>query len=125
MSLTQSATQPPWKVHEWFPRVMIHLQKAIDDVKSVQNEENSPSVYLFPHLSAHWEDLNDGSCSFEGVELLLGWLVTEESENLCSENLGRKKRKTFTWNVRYFFVLFRKLSFVNSHGGFNTATKSL
>ena len=59
-------------------------------------------MYLFPRLSAHWENLNEGTGSFEGVDLLLGWLITEETEDVCNDEPGKKKmKKTYTWNARF------------------------
>ena len=113
MSTTQSVNQPAWKVHVWFPKVAAHLEKMIDELEQIIGGKH-PCSYLFPHLSQHWEDINRKT--FEGVELLEGWLIIEETR---VENEPRKKvTKTFTWDARYItfvFLLILKLQQWNLH----------
>ena len=105
MTLTQAVNLPPWKLPVWFSKIDDHLQKVIENLKSLASEDEQTDPFLLPRLAENWENLTEGSGSFQGVDLLPGWLVTnieEVDEN--SKSSRKKKSKKYTCIVSFLFI---------------------
>ena len=63
-----------------------------------QSKDIQPDPVLLPRLSESWNELNEGNGSFQGIDLLPGWMITDV-ENL--EEVQRKKNKKYTWSARF------------------------
>ena len=70
MARTQAVNLPPWKLPVWFPKINNHLQKVIENVKSIVSEDEQPDPFLLPYLAENWENLTEQSGSSRGVDFL-------------------------------------------------------
>ena len=109
MTRTQAVNLPPWKLPVWFSKIDDHLQKVIENLKSLASEDEQTDPFLLPRLAENWENLTEESGSFRGVDLLPGWLVTnieeeEEEEEENSESSRKKRRKKYTWIARFLVI---------------------
>ena len=91
MTRTQAVNLPAWKLPVWFSKIDDHLQKVIENLKSLASEDEQ--TFLLPRLAENWEILTDESGSFRGVDLLSGLLITNIEEEENSESSRKKKSK--------------------------------
>lgn len=113
MERSQAINVPPWKIITWFLQVKEVLKKCEANLKEVEVGA-APSKELFPKLSKHWEELipttndeedNDDEDNepdpgtFQGMPLLIGWLVVGEESKVVGEN-NSKKQTIHTWEAR-------------------------
>ena len=91
MTRTQALNLPPWKLPVWFSKIDDHLQKVIENLKSLASEDEQ--TFLLPRLAENWEILTEESGSFRGVDLLSGLLITNIEEEENSESSRKKKSK--------------------------------
>ena len=101
---TGSKSIPPWKLPVWFSKIDDHLQKVIENLKSLASEDEQTDPFLLPRLAENWENLTEESGSFRGVDLLPGWLVTNIEEEENSESSRKKKSKKYTWIARFLVI---------------------
>ena len=104
MTRTQAVNLPPWKLPAWFSKIDDHLQKVIENLKSLASEDEQTDPFLLPRLAENWENLTEESGSFRGVDLLPGWLVTNIEEEQNSESSRKKKSKKCTWIARFLVI---------------------
>ena len=96
MTRTQAVNLPPWKLPVWFSKIDDHLQKVIENLKSLASKDEQTDPLL--------ENLTEESGSFRGVDLLPGWLVTNIEEEQNSESSRKKKSKKYTWIARFLVI---------------------
>ena len=99
MTKAQSLDQYLWSVTKRWPRVtaLLHTMKEVIE-KQLVNDEIILQKELFPKLKHHYEDLTKddaNECKFKNVELLPGWMVIKELEEI--DDVTRKKRKVIDW----------------------------
>lgn len=99
MTKAQSLDQYLWSVTKPWPRVtaLLHTMKEVTE-KQLVNDEIILQKELFPKLKHHYEDLTKedaNECKFKNVELLPGWMVIKELEEI--DDVTRKKRKVIDW----------------------------
>ena len=58
MTRTQTVNLPSWKLHVWFSKIDDHLQKVIQNLKSLASEDEQTDPFLLPHLAENWEKFN-------------------------------------------------------------------
>ena len=98
MTRTQAVNLPPWKLLVWFSKIDDHLQKVIENLKSLASEDGQTNPFLLPHLAENWENLTEESGSFREVDLLPGWVVTNIEEEENSESSRKKQVINVTKN---------------------------
>ena len=76
MTLAEAVNLPHWKLPIWFSKIDNHLQKVIENLKSVASEDEQTDPFLLSRLAENWENLTEENVSFRGADLLPGWLVT-------------------------------------------------
>ena len=104
MTRAQAVNLPPWKLPVWFSKIDDHLQKVIENLKSLASEDEQTDPFLLPRLAENWENLTEESGSFRGVDLLPGWLVTNIEEEQNSKSSRKKKSKKYTWIASFLVI---------------------
>ena len=56
MTQTQAVNLPPWKLPVWFSKIDDHLQKVIENLKSLASEDEQTDPLLLPRLAENWEN---------------------------------------------------------------------
>ena len=97
MTRTQALNLPPWELPVWFSKIDDHLQKVIENLKSLASENEQTNPFLL-HLAENWENLTEESGSFREVDLLPGWVVTNIEEEENSESSRKKQVINVTKN---------------------------
>ena len=101
MTKAQSLDQYLWSVTKWWPRVKALLRAMKEDIEKqlhVVNYEVILQKELFPKLNHHYKDLSKkdaNECMSKNVELLPGWIVINETEEI--DDVTNKKTKVIEW----------------------------
>ena len=99
MTKAQSLDQYLWSVTKWWPRVKALLRAMKEDIeKQLVNNEVILQKELFPKLNRHYKDLSKkdaNECTSKNVELLPGWMVVNETEEI--DDVTNKKTKVIEW----------------------------
>ena len=56
MTETQAVNLPTWKLPVWFSKIDDHLQKVIENLKSLASEDEQTDPLLLPRLAENWEN---------------------------------------------------------------------
>ena len=56
MTRTQAVNLPPWKLPVWFSKIDDHLQKVIENLKSLASEDEQTDSLWLRRLAEYWEN---------------------------------------------------------------------
>ena len=85
----------------------------MENLKSIASEDKQPDPFLLPRLAENWENLTEASGSFQGVDSLPWWFITNtEEEN--SESSRKKKSNKYTWISRFLVTKYRVFSRISA-----------
>ena len=113
MTRTQAVNLPPWKLLVWFSKIDDHLQKVIENLKSLASEDEQTDPFLLSRLAENWENLTEENVSFRGVDLLPGWLEQILNNNKKTANHQGRKRARNTHGLPGF-LLYNTESYLGS-----------
>ena len=80
------------------------MQTVFGNLKSLASEDEQTDPFLLPRLAENRENLTEESDSFQGVDLLPGWPVTNIEEEENSDSSRKKKSKKYTWITRFLVI---------------------
>ena len=80
------------------------MQTVFGNLKSLASEDEQTDPFLLPRLAENRENLTEESGSFQGVDLLPGWPVTNTEEEENSDSSRKKKSKKYTWITRFLVI---------------------
>ena len=93
----QALSVAPWKIVLWFERLVHGLKQMEKELISLRDgEKDVPNEKNLPTLSKHWTELTQPDieeCTFQGTQVLEGWLVMNEDRTSTLEAGKRKKKK--------------------------------
>ena len=95
MTKAQSSDRYLWSVTKWWPR--LHTMKE-DIEKHLINKEITLQKELFPKLRHDLSKEHTNECLFKNVELLPGWMVVKEAEEV--NDITKKRLKETEWVER-------------------------
>ncbi len=104
MTKSQSLHQFIWSITKWWPKLkaILNLMKSKVEEQQFADDVVLPEQ-LFLKLNKHFSDLTKEEaedCVFKGIELLPGWMVTDQRQEIDEAPNRRKKRKVIEWVER-------------------------